>query len=122
MADTVTIFATLDGVYIADEGTYEDDGNTKKKGKRGKHGKRDDDEGPICQTLGADGLGTKPLRDVLDDFCLTAGRVLLCPLCYVTRQDGDYVLIEDPMYFDESQILIESPIPLLLEADKVIDY
>ncbi len=68
------------------------------------------------------GLGTEPLRDVLDDFFLAGGKVLLCPLCYAARQDGHYVLIEDPMYFDEPQILIKSPIPLLLEADKVIDY
>lgn len=67
-------------------------------------------------------LGTNPLRDALDGFFASGGKLLLCPLCYGVRQDGDYYLIEDPQYFGEAQILIKSPIPTLLEVDKIIDY
>jgi hypothetical protein len=92
----VTIFATLDGVYIADETTYA--------------------SGPECDTFSSAGLGTASLRDILNGFLNAGGEVLLCPLCFAARQDGSYVLIEDP------QIYVASPIPLLLEANKVIDY
>ena len=111
----VTIFATLDGVYIADEGTYED----VEKGKKRSKGRRDrnhDDDGPICETYVGGVLGTKPLRDVLNDFLDADGEVLLCPLCFAARQDGDYVVIDDPA------IYVGNPISLLLNADKVIDY
>jgi hypothetical protein len=91
----VTIFATLDGVYIADQNTYVSQ--------------------PVCDTLSSAGPGEAPLQDVLDGFLGAGGEVLLCPLCYHVRKD-DIVLIDDP------QIYIESPIPLLLEANKVIDY
>jgi len=111
----VTIFATLDGVYIADEGTYEDV-EKGKKGKKGRRGKHDDDDGPICETYMDQELGTKPLRDILDDFLNAGGEVLLCPLCFAARQDGDYVVIDD------SSIYVGNPITLLLNADKVIDY
>jgi predicted peroxiredoxin len=92
----VTIFATLDGVYIADENTY---GST-----------------PICETFKDGVLGEAPLRGVLNGFLNAGGEVLLCPLCFAVRQDGVYQLIED------SQIYVANPIPLLLEANKVIDY
>ena len=91
----VTIFATLDGVYIADENTYEGT--------------------PICETFNGVELGEAPLRGVLNGFLDAGGEVLLCPLCFTVRQDS-YELIED------SQIYVANPIPLLLEANKVIDY
>jgi predicted peroxiredoxin len=114
----VTIFATLDGVYLADEGTYEDveKGKKGKKGKKGRRGNHDDDDGPICETYIEGVLGDKPLRDILDGFLNAEGEVLLCPLCLAARQDGDYVLIDDP------SIYVGNPISLLLNADKVIDY
>lgn len=91
----VTIFATLDGVYIADQNTY--------------------DSTPMCDTLSSAGLGEAPLLEVLNGYLGAGGEVLLCPLCYEVRK-GDILLIDDP------QIYLESPIPLLLEANKVIDY
>ena len=91
----VTVFATLDGVYIADLNTYGSD--------------------PMCDTLSSAGPGEAPLLAVLDGFLSAGGEILLCPLCYNVRKD-DIDLIDDP------QIYIESPIPLLLEANKVIDY
>lgn len=111
----VTIFATLDGIYIADEGTYEDV-EKGKKGKKRRRGKHDDNDGPICETYMDGVLGTKPLRDVLNDFLDAQGKVLLCPLCFEARQDGDFVVIDDPA------IYVGNPISLLLNADKVIDY
>ena len=123
----VTVFATLDGVYIADENTFEaEDDEDEHKGKGYGRNKDDDDDDaePMCHTFSPDtGLGTKPLRDVLDGFFNAGGNVLLCPLCYAVRQDGEYELIEVP-YDDEGnpQIVIINPVPLLLGADKVIDY
>lgn len=98
----VTIFATLDGVYIADEATYTD-------------------AGPICETFRDGVLGEAPLRGVLNGFLAAGGEVLLCPLCYAARQDEGYVLIEEAMDY-APQITVANPIPLLLEANKVIDY
>jgi len=91
----VTIFATLDGVYIADEATYDTD--------------------PQCETINEFGdLVPVPLEGVLNGFLNAGGEILLCPLCFKARQPFDRV--EDP------QIYVASPIPLLLEANKVIDY
>lgn len=93
----VTIFATLDGVYIADEDIY------------------NGDDSPICDTINPAGvLGEAPLRNVLENFLDAGGEVLLCPLCFRVRQP--FTVIDDP------QIYVASPIPLLLEAKKVIDY
>ena len=69
----------------------------------------------MCDTLSSAGPGEATLLDVRDGFLGAGGEVLLCPLCYKVRKD-DILLIDDP------QIYIESPIPLLLEANKVIDY
>ena len=91
----VTVFATLDGIYIADIKTYSDD--------------------PICDTLSPEtGPGEAPLWDVLFGFLNNGGEVLLCPLCNYVRQP--YTAIDD------ERIYSASPIPLLLEAKKVIDY
>ncbi len=118
----VTLFATLDGVYIADEKTYarrgrhghDDDWDDDDGDKRGRH--RRGSEGPICETFRDGELGRAPLRDILHGFLNAGGDVLLCPLCFAVRQKGGYELIEDPA------IYVANPIPLLLDAKKVIDY
>lgn len=96
----VTIFATLEGVHIADQAIY--------------------DTYPECETFNEDGqLVQAPLEDVLNGFLDAGGEILLCPLCYWVRQNDDPF---DRIYPDDPRIYVASPIPLLLEANKIIDY
>ena len=108
----VTIFATLDGVYIGDEGTYGYDPiNDEPPGPTGT---------PICDALTPPPnsvLVEKPLGDILVGFLNAGGEILLCPLCYAVRQEPERF-----EKLDAPRIYVASPIPLLLEANKVIDY
>lgn len=118
----VTLFATLDGVYIADKNTYKRGGRPGWKDdwyeqdRSYRYPRRHKPDGPICETFRDGVLGSAPLRDILDGFLNLGGEVLLCPLCYAVRQEDGYKVIEDPA------IYVANPIPLLNEADKVIDY
>jgi hypothetical protein len=90
----VTVVATLDGVFIADMAIY--------------------NQGVECDQLSPQGdLSKKPLAEVLYGFLNAGGKVLLCPLCVAVRQ---------PDVIDDDRIYVASPIPALLEANKVIDY
>lgn len=102
----VTIFATLDGIYIADVVTYGYDPLDLTLPPV---------DPPICDTMSATGvLGEDPLENVLFGFLNVGGEVLLCPLCDAVRQPYTRI-VDDGIY-------AASPIPLLLEAKKVIDY
>ena len=110
----VTIFATLDGIYIADAETY---------GWRFDGDVWVQDESPICDTLGGNPpkLGEATLDTVLENFLRAGGEVLLCPLCDVVRQP--YTPITDFLDADlKSLIYRASPFNLLMEAKKIIDY
>ena len=110
----VTLFATLDGIYIADAETYG------YKGKRLAWGKSEGPgpaNPPICDTLSPEGvLGEAPLEAILFKFLDAGGEILLCPLCNAVRQPYD------PIAPGDERIYAASPMPLLMGADKVIDY
>jgi hypothetical protein len=105
----VTIFATLDGVGIA---------NTNVMGSRqllrapSKYCTRVNQFGEFMDPV--------PLPDVLNSYLLAGGEILACPLCWVDRfgelSDSQADLNPSP------QVYIDSPVNLFIEADKVIDY
>jgi len=101
----VTLFASLDGVFIADLATYGDPD--------------DSSDDPVCETMDPEtgALGTAPLGAILNRFLNEGGEVLLCPLCFATRvRDDGLIAIED------DRIYAANPMPLLHRAKKVITY
>ena len=104
----VTVFATLDGIYIADLATYGYDPY--------EPGEPADDP-PYCDTLSPQtGPGEASLEELLFGFLDAGGEILLCPLCNYVRQPYTSIAPGD------DRIYSASPIPLLIEATKVIDY
>jgi predicted peroxiredoxin len=112
----VTIFATLDGVGIANSEVMESPQLLK---ARSKYCTRVDQNGNFLDPL--------PLPDILDSYLAAGGEILACPLCWVDRfgelshSSADLIVYyangvaTDHVYFD-------SPVGLFLAADKVIDY
>jgi len=111
----VKVFATLDGVYIADAETY---------GYRPCHPKFSavPHKPPYCDTYVGGVLDEKPLEDVLRDFLDEGGEILLCPLCYQVR--GAFPIMKITLTSGNAvPVAVEkSPMDLLLDADKVIDF
>jgi hypothetical protein len=111
----VTIFATLDGVGIANADVM---GSPQLARAPSKFCKAFDEEGV---------LRSVPLPTVLDNYLAAhvknstiPGEILACQLCWVIKF-GDLTDSKDDK-IDNDQISIGSPIELFMTADKVIDY
>lgn len=100
----VTIFATLGGVGIANKAAT--------KSTR------------LCEKVSREGKLLEPaeLSDVLNAYLKADGEILACPLCWVVRY-GDLSGSQGQMIGGgQGAVYSTSPVPLLLQADKVIDY
>jgi hypothetical protein len=106
----VTIFATLDGVGIANADVME---SRQLLRGRSKYCERVDRNGQFLEPL--------PLPDILDIYLDAGGKVLACPLCWVARFGELPGSLAELISYND-QIYVGSPVSLLIEADKVIDY
>ena len=106
----VTIFASLDGVAIANSTENDNLGS--------------------CFTLSEMGTlnpNPVPLTQIREAFLEAGGEILACPLCWVIkygdlpRSAADLVAPNNGEW-NPAQVYIDSPFPLLIKADKVIDY
>ena len=112
----VTIFATLDGVGIANSEVMESPELLK---ARSKYCTRVNREGKFVDPL--------PLPNILYSYLEAGGEILACPLCWVDRfgELPDSAADLFVYYVDGAptqQVYIDSPVGLFLAADKVIDY
>jgi len=98
----VTIFATLGGVAIANQASLS--------------------SSRLCERVSSDGnlMEPAPLSAILSMYLDAGGKILACPLCWVVRY-GDLVESMDQL-IEGDAVYADTPVPLLLEADKVIDY
>jgi len=98
----VTIFATLGGVAIANQASLS--------------------SSSLCERVSMDGnlMEPAPLSAILSNYLDAGGEILACPLCWVVRY-GDLMDSMDQL-IEGDAVYADSPVPLLLEADKVIDY
>ena len=108
--DEVTIFATLDGVGIANAEVMASPQLMNAPSK-------------FCKTVNQGGVlqDPVPLPKVLENYLLAGGKILACPLCWVIKF-GDLAQSMEDLYPSDGQVYIDSPVPLFLFADKVIDY
>ena len=108
--DEVTIFATLDGVGIANEKVMARPELSVAPAK-------------FCKTVSQGGalLDPVPLPEMLDRYLAAGGKILACPLCWVIKFGDLAQSMVDLIDYDD-QVYIDSPVPLFLRADKVIDY
>lgn len=108
--DEVTIFATLDGVGIANKKVMARPELSVARKK-------------LCKTVSPSGelMDPIPLPVMLDRYLDAGGKILACPLCWVIKF-GDLEKSMGDLYEYDGQVYIASPVPLFLEADKVIDY
>ena len=108
--DEVTIFATLDGVGIANAEVMASPQLMNAPSK-------------FCKTVNQSGelQDPVPLPKVLENYLDAGGKILACPLCWVIKF-GDLAQSMEDLYPSDGQVYIDSPVPLFLEADKVIDY
>jgi hypothetical protein len=100
----VTIFATLGGVGIANKAAQ--------KSTR------------LCEKVSREGKLLEPaeISEILDAYLEAGGEILACPLCWVVRY-GDLNGSQGQMIGGgQGAVYPASPVPLLLQADKVIDY
>lgn len=106
----VTVFATLDGVGISNSEVM---GSPQLRKARSK----------FCKIVSPTGQEQDPvpLPEVLGNFLSAGGKILACPLCWVVRYGNLPESAEDLIDYND-QVYIESPIPLFLQADKVIDF
>jgi hypothetical protein len=100
----VTIFATLGGVTIGSKDAL--------------------DSTRLCEQVSPQGKLQDPveLSEVLANYLDADGAILVCPLCWVARYGdlpGSASLL---IPLGQGTVYPASPIPLLLEADKVIHY
>lgn len=137
MGSRVTLFPTLGGVGVVNqevlESLYPDDDaddNAGRPGKGGGHAYGRDKgrwaEPELCVAAGPDGnLVNLPLRDLLDRFVDAGGNIVVCPLCWFSRNPETAV---DPealaeLLYEPAVIGGAGSIPLLFhEANKVIDF
>jgi hypothetical protein len=105
----VTIFATLDGVGIANADVMGSPQFSRAPSK-------------FCKTVNSTGQvqDPVPLPTVLQNYLNAGGSILACPLCWVITSGDLPGSAADPIKSD--QVHIRSPIPLFMGADKVVDY
>jgi hypothetical protein len=108
--DEVTIFATLDGVGIANVEVMASPQLMNAPSK-------------FCKTVNQLGelQDPVPLPQVLQNYLVAGGKILACPLCWVIKF-GDLAQSMGDLITYDGQVYIDSPVPLFLYADKVIDY
>mgnify|MGYP003574282635 FL=1 len=112
----VTLFASVDGVGIADA-------HALNKSKT------------ICDTMSpATGeLGTAFLADLVQDYLDAGGNILACPMCWAVYQDSSehknaYLIpqcdvgVTGICFEGVSQVESKNPKGLILSADKFLDY
>lgn len=106
----VTIFASLDGVGIANTEVM---GSPQLSRARSK----------FCKTVSQEGVlqDPVPLPMILENYLVHGGEILACPLCWVIKF-GDLPGSDEDLIDHKGQVYIRSPIPLFIAADKVIDY
>lgn len=118
---TVTLFASVDGVGIADA-------HALNKSKT------------ICDTMNPQTgkLGTALLADLVQDYLDAGGNILACPMCWEVYKDEsknknaslipyceNNAYVEGICYPNDDfppQVVSENPKGLLLYADKFLDY
>ena len=101
-ADSVTVFATLDGVELVDPENVDEFSDPEVPADR------------LCLTPN----GLVPLWTVLSNFANLGGEVVVCPLCWVTR-------VVDPELTEPTYGIIGNAFDihaLFLYADKVITF
>ncbi len=100
----VTIFATLGGVTIGSKDAL--------------------DSTRLCEQVSQDGKLQDPaeLGQVLTNYLKADGAILVCPLCWVARYGDLPGSGGDLIPPGKGDVYVESPILLLLGADKVIHY
>jgi predicted peroxiredoxin len=106
----VTIFATLDGVGIANADVMGSPQLLRAPSK-------------FCKTVDSTAQlqDPVPLPTVLQNYLAAGGKILACPLCWVIKF-GDLPGSGEDLIQYGDQVYIATPIPLFLAADKVIDY
>ena len=133
MGSNVTLFTTLGGVGVVNnevlEALYPDDdvgypGRGRGHAQGRDKGKRSQPE--LCVVGGPDGsLVRLPLRDLLDRFVDMQGDIVVCPLCWFSRNPET---LEDPealaeLLYEPAVIGGSDSIPSLFhDANEVIDF
>lgn len=106
----VTIFATLDGVGIANADVMGSPQLMRAPSK-------------FCKTVNREGQlqDPVPLPQILQNYLKAGGEILACPLCWAIKF-GDLPDSGADLIKYKDQVYIDSPVPLFIAADKVIDY
>jgi hypothetical protein len=78
----------------------------------------------LCEKVSQDGklLDPAQLSQVLTKYLDVGGAILVCPLCWVVRYGDLPGSGGDLIPAGQGNVKVESPVPLLLSADKVIHY
>jgi predicted peroxiredoxin len=133
MGSNVTLFPTLGGVGVVNNEVLErlypdDDSGRPGKGGGNAYGLNNTKwaEPELCVVGKPDGsIVMMPLRDLLDNFAKAGGQILVCPLCWFSRNPET---MEDPdllaeLLYESAVIGGPDSIPFLFnDANKVIDF